>query len=157
MSAAEHLELRISSDPSALCDVRERVRGWVAQRGWEEHEIADIVLAIDEALTNVIRHGYGGKPGQPIDLRMMTVRRDDGTEGVEVRIRDYGQQVPLDKIAGRDLDDLRPGGLGVHIIRNVMDESQYRHADDGGTELIMRRYQGRACSEDDVGEEPGKS
>ena len=156
MNVADPLELKLSSDPGELCDVRAAIRDWIEQRGWEAHEIADIVLAIDEALTNVIRHGYGGRPGQPILVRVAVVQRGDRGEGVEIRIRDFGRQVPLDKIAGRDLDDLRPGGLGVHIIRNVMDESEYRHMHDGGTELIMRRYRGRCQTDHEGPTEPGR-
>ena len=59
--------------------------------------------------------------------------------GIEIRIRDYGQQVDLAKIAGRDLGDIRPGGLGVHLIRAMMSSADYFHAPGGGLLLIMRK------------------
>ncbi|RMF78463.1 MAG: ATP-binding protein [Planctomycetota bacterium] len=120
--------------------MRDRLREWLAGIGWAKHDVADVVLAVDEALTNVIRHGYQEQPDQDIHLTARTL--DDATlgSGVEIVIRDFGRQVPLEKICGRDLDDLRPGGLGVHIIRNVMDYAEYSHAEGGGMRLCMRKF-----------------
>jgi anti-sigma regulatory factor (Ser/Thr protein kinase) len=137
------LELDLLSDTAELPRVRDALRHWASSAGWDEHRVADIVLAVDEALTNVIRHGYMGRPGQKIELRACTIRDPQQGEGVEIRIRDFGRQAPLDKICGRDLDDLRPGGLGVHIIRNVMHFSEYSHAEGGGMRLVMRKYKGQ--------------
>ena len=141
MNGAGVLDLELTSDPAELPRIREVVRGWTTTHGWDEDQVAGIVLAVDEALSNVIRHGYEGQPGRPIELRLRPV--DDPTHGpgVEIRIRDFGRQVPLDQIRGRDLTDHRPGGLGVHIIHNVMDCVQYAHAPGGGMLLRMRKYQ----------------
>jgi anti-sigma regulatory factor (Ser/Thr protein kinase) len=134
------IELSVPSDAKELPNVRDAVRGWTTAQGWDEHDIADLVLAVDEALTNVIRHGYGGAAGKPIELSLREVRDGAGRAGVEIVVRDYGRQVPLDRICGRDLDDLRPGGLGVHIIRNVMESAEYSHAKGGGMRLVMRKF-----------------
>lgn len=140
MSAGD-LDLKIASDPAELPPTRDRLRDWLSSRGWCAHDVADIVLAVDEALTNVIRHGYQGAANKPIYLRLSVVTEPGRKEGVEIQVRDEAQQVPLDKICGRDLDDLRPGGLGVHIIRNVMEIAEYSHADGGGMCLRMRKFQ----------------
>lgn len=138
MPAGQTIDLM--SDPCQLSVVRESVRTWISGLGWGELRIADVVLAVDEALTNVMRHGYENRTDRPIQLLLRTV--DDPARGVavEIEIRDWGRQVPLDQIRGRDLDDLRPGGLGVHIIRNLMDYADYSHADGGGMRLLMRKY-----------------
>ena len=65
--------------------------------------------------------------------------RAGGGRGVEIRIRDWGERVHPDKIKSRDLDDVRPGGLGVHIMSNCMDTVDYAHAEGGGTILTMIR------------------
>ena len=140
MSGQDESHIRISSDPAELPVVRDAFREWTAAHGWPEDLIADIVLAVDEALSNVIRHGYDGRPGENIDISVKAIKDDKLGEGVEIRIRDFGKQVPLDKICGRDLDDLRPGGLGVHIIRSVMAHTEYAHAPDGGMTLLMRKF-----------------
>ncbi len=140
MSAADELALDITSDAGELAQVREAVQQWAMRVGWSEEHAADIMLAVDEALSNVIRHGYDGKPGQPIELRARRVSDARRGEGLEIVIRDYGKQVPIEQICGRDLDDIRPGGLGVHIIRSVMSEVIYEHARGGGMRLTMRKY-----------------
>ena len=132
--------LEVSSDTAELPGVRDVVRAWSKRHNWSEPEIAEITLAIDEALTNVIRHGYGGEPGHKIELTARSLHDDVEGEGVEVRIRDFGRQVSPDEIRGRDLDDIKPGGLGVHIIRSVMASVEYSHADGGGMQLVMRKY-----------------
>ena len=140
MSNPNVLNLDVTSDTAELPRVRDAVRTWTKALGWSEGQAADIVLAVDEALSNVIRHGYDGQPGHKIEFTARVL--DDPTEGqgIEVRVRDYGKQVPLDQIYGRNLDDIRPGGLGVHIIRSVMAAVEYSHAEGGGMQLVMRKY-----------------
>lgn len=140
MSEAAVLEFSLVSDPAELPAVRERMRKWTAAQGWTEDQIADLVLAVDEALTNVIRHGYEGACDQRIDFAAQVVRDTARGEGLEICVRDYGKQVDPERICGRDLNDLRPGGLGVHIIRSMMDEAEYSQVAGGGMRLIMRKY-----------------
>jgi anti-sigma regulatory factor (Ser/Thr protein kinase) len=141
MNGQSALNLELTSDVAELPTVRAAIRAWTRQHGWTEAQTADIVLAVDEALSNVIRHGYDGQPGHKIEMRARVLHDAAHGEGMEIRIRDFGKQVPLDEICGRDLNDLRPGGLGVHIIRSVMDSTEYSHASGGGMQLIMRKYQ----------------
>lgn len=137
MSPPADCHLQLTSSARELGAIREEVRRWVAEHGWNEMRVADVVLATDEALTNVIRHGYQNQPGNKIELWLRSIR--GGPPGIEIEIRDFGRQVPLDAICGRDLEEPRPGGLGVHLIRNLMDEAEYSHADGGGMRLVMRK------------------
>jgi anti-sigma regulatory factor (Ser/Thr protein kinase) len=141
MTEPDVLNLEVTSDTAELPGVRDGIRAWSKRHGWSEAEIAEITLAVDEALSNVIRHGYGGEPGHKIEMSARAVHDAAEGEGVEVRIRDFGKQVSLDEIRGRDLDDIKPGGLGVHIIRSVMASVEYSHAEGGGMQLVMRKYQ----------------
>ena len=141
MSSRDVLDLDVTSDVAELPGVRDAVRAWSTALGWSEGPTADIVLAVDEALSNIIRHGYGGEPGHKIELTARVLHDPSQGEGIEVRVRDYGKQVPLETICGRDLNDIRPGGLGVHIIRSVMSSVEYSHAKGGGMQLVMRKYQ----------------
>jgi len=138
MTQADSLNLTLASDPVQLPAVRDQLRRWCDQHGWHDGQIADMVLAVDEALTNVIRHGYEGKLGGKIEFSAQITNEPDGATAVEIRVRDYGKQVPLEEICGRDLDDIRPGGLGVHIIKSIMSSSEYSHAQGGGMLLVMR-------------------
>lgn len=140
MSNRDDHQLSLTSDPETLAQARDAVRTWLASCGFSELRAADVVLAADEALSNVIRHGYENVRGQRIEVHLRRIRDPQRGGGVEIEIRDWGRQVPLDKIRGRDLDELRPGGLGVHIIRNLMDEALYSHAEGGGMRLIIRKF-----------------
>ena len=93
-----------------------------------------IALAVDEAITNVIRHGYQGDSDGIIDISM---QRNGSTIGFI--IEDRAVQVPIQHIKGRALDDIRPGGLGVHLIREVMDEAVWSHRDGGGMRLELKK------------------
>lgn len=139
MSGTDALRLELTSDPAELPTTRDRVRAWLAAAGWNGPDIADVELAIDEALTNIIRHGYGNERGHPIELSLTIERATAQPLMLHVCLRDWAQQVPLDRIRGRDLEDLRPGGLGVHIIQKVMDSAEYSHAEGGGMRLVMRK------------------
>ncbi len=104
--------------------------------GFDDGQISRLVLAVDEAIANVIKHGYGGRRDRPVELCLEAIE-EQGTRGVRFVIRDFGKQVPPETICGRELDDVRPGGLGVHIIRSVMDRVNYAPAKGGGMRLEM--------------------
>jgi hypothetical protein len=99
---------------------------------------------------------------------------DDGEfgPGVCIVIEDEARQVDPAKIKGRDLDDIRPGGLGVHIIRQVVDRAEYAPREHAGMRLtLIKRLdgpsaqraraltqdcQGMACGPDEAGQPAGK-
>ena len=135
------VEIRISAAPEYLAVARSAVRKVVELTGLAEQQADAVILALDEALTNVIRHSYGGPCNEQI---IVTMRRrhagKDSTDALEFIVRDFGKQVDPETIKGRDLDEVRPGGLGVHIIRSVMDEVEYSCPLDGGMKLRMVKY-----------------
>ncbi len=135
------IELKINADPFYLCIVRKAVQRMAELVGMNEQDSDSLILAVDEALTNVIQHGYGGACDQQIiiKLRQITPGQKEPT-GLEVIIRDFGQQVDPKTINGRDLDNIRPGGLGTHIIRSVMDKVEYTPQPQGGMQLHMIKY-----------------
>jgi len=133
------LDLTIRSDPKELASVRERTRSVASAIGFAPKATDGIVLAVDEALANVIRHSYKEDPNNPIEIRMSPCEPDE-RRGIEITIRDYGQQVDVDSICGRCLDEPRPGGLGVHIIMSVMEKAEYSHAEGGGMRLRMLKF-----------------
>jgi len=140
MSRPSDLHIEVASDPCELADVRHAIEQWAGAHAWPEDDIAHLALAVDEALTNVIRHGYEGCAANRILVDVRAVSDPVRGVGVEIEVRDFGKQVDPERIAGRDLDDVRPGGLGVHIIRSVMDSVTYSRAEDCGMRLVMRKY-----------------
>jgi anti-sigma regulatory factor (Ser/Thr protein kinase) len=121
-----------------LCQVRKQVRTFLGEAGCSEDITDLLVLGIDEACSNVIRHAYECRDDQPIRLALERVREKDGTIGVRFRLRDYGPPIDPAKLNGRALDDVKPGGLGLHFIRQVFDRAYYLRKRDG-TELVLTK------------------
>ena len=133
--------IQIVSQPMYIAVVRSAVQTLAQKLGMSNEHSGHVILAIDEALTNVIRHGYGGRNDQPIWIRLKPLQIDDDKHGIEIVIDDESQGVDLDQIKGRPLDEIRPGGLGVHIIRQMMDKVSYTHREEvEGLRLRICKY-----------------
>lgn len=99
-----------------------------------ESEIYMIKLAISEATVNVIEHAYKGETGEKIEFFIY----DIGENKLKFILRDYGKQKKLEEIKGRELEDFKENGLGVHLIKIIMDKIEYKHL-EVGTELNMEK------------------
>ena len=137
------IAIRVTSEPRYLCVVRAAVEAAADRLGLSEDEAAKLVLAVDEAMTNTIRHGYQGQPGRPIWVTLSPVESDGGDrrEGIEVVIEDETTGIDVSQIRPRPRDQSKPGGLGMHIIREAVDEARYEPRGDGpGLRLTLRKY-----------------
>lgn len=132
------VEIRLLSDPSYLAGARELVLGLSRRMGFRQDESGRIALAVDEALANVINHGYDRQRDKPIWM-FIWVQTPSGAPGLRIVIEDEARQIDPDCICGRDLDDVKPGGLGVHIIREVMDSAVYERRPSIGMRLTMTK------------------
>lgn len=132
------VQMRVYSVPSHLRVVRAAIEKVCELVDLDDAAAGRIVLSVDEALTNVIRHAYGEAEDKPIDVSIALVG-EESDAALEIRLRDFGPPVDPSQIRGRDLADVRPGGLGVHIIQECMDVVEYRPAEGGGTLLVLRR------------------
>jgi len=139
VSSAETIQMVLPSKPQCLCVVRAAVESLACSQGFGKETSHRIALAVNEALANVIMHAYRGAVNKPIRVYMRKVEEGDHS-GLGIVIRDYGHQVDPSTIKGRDLDEVRPGGLGVHIIKTVMDRVQYSCLKSGGMCLEMVKY-----------------
>ncbi|MFQ5424882.1 MAG: ATP-binding protein [Phycisphaerae bacterium] len=155
MSHAERVKLSISSNAKCLPVVRSAAERMAKVEGFDDQQAQEVGLAIDEALANVIKHGYRGDSDEPIVILMSVARSEDGRRGLSVIVRDRGRQVDPSTIRSRDLDDVRPGGLGVHIIQTVMDEVEYSCPPEGGMQLRMVKYVGGGGGSGGVRSVPG--
>ena len=125
------LSLTIPSQPDRLKLVRNAVAETARFCGCTEDVGRDIVIAVDEACQNVIRHAYGGSPDGEITLEI----RLRGNALI-IRLRDFAETIDVSTVKPRDLDDLKPGGLGTHFIREVMDEVAFIQPPSGGGNLL---------------------
>lgn len=136
-----------------LKPVRDAVRSLAQRAGCSNENIDCMVMAINEACMNVIQHAYGVKEDGEVILEFW---KDD--MDMVIRIHDFADKVDRDRIKSRSLDDIRPGGLGVHMITNVMDSVEYLDGVDGvGNLLQMRKRIGeiKQCNTDNNSDNEG--
>ncbi len=132
------VRLEIASCPSLLAAARSLVATIAHRCGFDEIQCGQISLAVDEALSNIIKHGYNCRNDGRILISLS--QRVPPSPGIEIVIEDDAMQVDPDTIRSRDLDDIRPGGLGVHIIREIMDEVSYVRRDRRGMRLTLVKH-----------------
>jgi len=127
--------LQVPARVGSLKQVREAVRRAAQACGCGEACGRDIVIAVDEACQNVIRHAYGEQ--NQGDILVEVCRTGDR---VEVSVVDFAPPVDPATIHPRSLEELRPGGLGTHFIRECMDEVEFRAPPEGaGNHLWMAK------------------
>ena len=132
-------KVEFSSHTGNLAPMRKFVRQFLETYPFSEREGMLMVLGVDEACTNIIRHAYHLRDDQLISLSLEGLRHC-----VRMRLRDYGKQTETHAIKGRSHDLIRPGGLGVHLIRTAFDRVDYI-LKQRGTELVMTKNLERAA------------
>jgi anti-sigma regulatory factor (Ser/Thr protein kinase) len=136
------LKLELRSNPNLLCVVRGAMERLTEVFGFAAPEIRSVTRAVDEALTNIMRHAYGGRVDQPIEMlcrRVAQRRTSDGGDGLEILLSDRGPAVDPAKLRGRRLDEIKPGGLGLHFIRQSMDTVEFKRT-RGTNQLRLVKY-----------------
>ena len=119
---------------SSLPDLRRSVAGTLDNL--DESVVADVLLALDEAVSNAVRHG--SRAGEPV---MVTVESDG--EWVEMTVRDGGPTPRLPRLPAEPPPALQTGGRGLWLILQLVDEVRLQRIEDG-TRLTMRRRVGSA-------------
>ncbi len=126
------VSLTVPSHPRFLYVVRSALYPLVIDAGFGKKEARKIVLAVDEACSNIIKYAYEGDHTRPVSVTITT-------GGAELRIvlKDWGKRVDRSRIAPRDLSDVRPGGLGTHFMQTVFDTVDYDTGGEEGTALTL--------------------
>jgi len=136
------LKLHLESNPQALGLVRAAVERAAELLHFHEVESRAIVRSVDEALANVIRHAYHGKTGCPIEVtcrHLHSTQSGTCVSGIEIVLRDSGVCADPAKMKGRPLEEIRPGGLGLHFMRQSMDEVEFTRK-KGKNQLRLVKY-----------------
>ena len=126
-------EIEFASHPANLCLARDFVRQFLEPLKFTESEKDLMILGLDEACTNVIRHAYHHAPDQLIHLIC-----EHHFAGAIFRLRDFGCQCDPAALNGRPINPEQPGGLGIHLIRKAFDQIDYQRQAEG-TELVMSK------------------
>ena len=129
--------LRVEAELGRLAEVRELVRAVATSCGASDECMDDLVQAVDEAVPNVVVHGYGGEPG------WVEVAAELVGGRIVVTIEDAARRFDPTTVAPPDLDvppeRRRPGGMGIHLMRLATDELHHSPRPGGGNILTMAR------------------
>jgi anti-sigma regulatory factor (Ser/Thr protein kinase) len=139
-AAAPYIEARIviSTDVRFLTAIRHTIGNLTVALGWNEEESQAITLAVEEALTNKIRHAYRNRPDGRIQFELRTE-----PDALVVQLTDQGEPPDPAKICARR-DSLQPGGFGTQIIKDVMDKVVYRTTEQGNQVILTKYLPGKA-------------
>jgi len=130
----ESLSLSIPSSTKYLALVRSVTAVMAGMFGMTDRSGEEVKLAVDEACANVIKHAYQGDSNRKIIVKYIIA------QSFTVVIEDNGIKARPETMAGRDLDDLRPGGLGLHFIRRAFDVFTLDPEKKKGNRLRLIRY-----------------
>ena len=128
------LQLELPADARLLPRTRQAVAGYLEEAGTEEDARADVVLALDEACANVIRHAFPNGT-----LGTIRLRAEIGDDAVTVQVEDDGVGFDPDATTGRP-DPEQTSGRGLYMIRKLMTTVQLESpTETGGTRLRMQK------------------
>lgn len=134
------LHLRVPNRIEELPGVSEAVEALGSEEGWAQDVTYAIVLGLEEVATNVVRHG-GGEPGSS-EIEIEVSSSDDE---VRIEVRDSGRAFdPFHEAPEPDIDagveEREIGGLGVHFVKVLMDETAYsREGGRNHVTMVKRR------------------
>jgi len=126
------IDLSIKSHPENLKRVRSLITSALLITRISEQDSQNIILAVVEACANIIKHGYKNDYNQKIDLFIKLE-----TKSLTISIIDNGSKFDINTIEPRDVYEIKPGGLGIHIIKQVMDIVEYSQTPQGLNKIKM--------------------
>lgn len=119
------------ADPAQLTVIRHELAGWLAPLSLTDDETADVVLAVDEAAANAVRHAYGPDESGAVELTLWTeAADDDGPATLCIEVVDHGHWQP-------PADEPTEGGRGIPLM-STMSESVLIHYDERGSRVLLR-------------------
>ena len=120
----------------SLDEIREFAAQAARQIGFDEKDVYNIQLAVDEAASNIIEHAYEGVADGVIEVFAKVE-----AEKLTIVLRDWGQPFAPDTVAEPDLDagleDRAIGGLGLFFMHKLMDDVRFDFSPDGSNTLTL--------------------
>lgn len=131
--------LRIKNDTQYLSQVRGLLSSTIDETDLSREEENKVILAVDEAITNIMEHAYDKRLEGWIDIQI------EATEDqITIRIQDSGRQFDPIRVEEPDIkkhvEQGKQGGLGIYLIRKVMDEVKYRFREGEKNEIKLVKY-----------------
>ena len=116
-----------------LKNIRLFLNNFLKDNQIENRTAKEIELAADEAASNIIKHGYNiENKNNKIEIKLEIIKKK-----LFVHLFDNAVPVNQDKIKHRNLEDIKPGGLGSYFINNIMDEVKWKKSDKWVNHLTL--------------------
>lgn len=119
-----------------LAEIAEFISGVARDAGFDSKQVYALQLAVDEACTNIIEHGYGGEGRGDIVCAC-----DPSANGLTITLKDWGKGFDPKGIPKPDydvpLENLKPRGAGLYLMKKIMDKVQYKFDEAEGNQLTM--------------------
>jgi anti-sigma regulatory factor (Ser/Thr protein kinase) len=142
---AERVAITFPRDTHYLAIVRKVVADAALRAGFDADDVAKIELAVDEACSNAIVYQVDHEGAARFNELGVEIKLE--RPRFTVVLQDRGAPYPFDEQGNFDLEDqlrrLEPGGLGIYIIKNFMDEVSYNHSPRDGNTLTMVKFLAR--------------
>jgi len=131
-------KLVVKSRTANLVTIRKFINSKASSFGFTETEIEDIVISVDEACTNIIEHSYNSKPNYDLEISITLLKNK-----FIVKIVDYGKSFEPGSIKDMDLElyhkQRRVGGLGVYLMKTLMDEVKYKSVKNKYNQVMLTK------------------
>ena len=118
------------ADPQQLAVIRRELSAWLAPLQLTEMEVADVVLAVDEAAANAVRHAYGPDEAGVVEVTLWTETGTADSPTLCIEVVDHGSWRPPS-------DRPKEGGRGIPLMSH-MSESVLIHFDERGSRVLLR-------------------
>ena len=130
--------LIVKSSTANLITIRKFINIKAKSYGFSSNEIEDIVLAVDEACTNIIEHSYHYKPNLDIEISVSFSENN-----FVIRIIDYGETFEPISIKELNLElyhkQRRVGGLGMYLMKSLMDDVRYTSVKNRYNQVLLTK------------------
>lgn len=127
--------LEIPSHPEYLGIVRGVTHKVCEIAGIDSNKISEVKLAVDEACTNVIRHAYKGNKNKKLKV-VYRLKKDS----IRIEIEDNGEKAPANILKRELPEKLKPGGLGIPLIKKIFDDVSFDPDFQKGNRLVLIKF-----------------
>ena len=125
----------IKSESKYLKPLRNKLDLFLKRTEFSPKDRTFCLIAVGEACSNSMRHAYQGEPGHLIRLAVQADK-----EKVIFKVRDYGQKIVLSQVKTPKLPPSKPHGLGIYLLKTIVDKVKYNTSYTRGNELILTKY-----------------
>lgn len=128
---------RLNSTADELASFRPILQRLLAKSGLGEKKTGEVTLAVDETLSNIMRHGYPDGIAGKVEIEYK-----DYPERIEISIRDFGKYFDPNQLPDPELPSTKPGGLGVYFMKQLMDKVERDPGVCEGNRIWLVKYKG---------------